>query len=34
MIEELRKIIIDMKANGISLSTLIKIIKEIYRVSK
>lgn len=32
MIEELRKIITDMKANGLSLATIIRIIKEMYRV--
>lgn len=32
MIEELRKIIIDMKSNGLTLNTLIRIVKEMYRV--
>lgn len=32
MIEELKKAINDLKANGIKLSTLIKIVKEMYKV--
>lgn len=32
MIEDLRKIITDMRANGLSLNTLICIVKEMYRV--
>lgn len=31
MIEDLRKIIVDMRANGLSLNTLIRIVKEMYR---
>lgn len=34
MMDELRKIIFDMKEKGISLSTMLKIIKELYRASK
>ena len=30
--EELRKIILDFKGNGLSLSTIVKIVKEMYRV--
>lgn len=30
--DELRKIIISFKSNGISLSTLLRIVKEMYRV--
>ena len=32
MIEDLRKIITDMRANGLSLNTLRRIVKEMYRV--
>ena len=32
MIEDLRKIITYMRANGLSLNTLIRIVKEMYRV--
>ena len=32
MIEDLRKIITDMRAKGLSLNTLIRIVKEMYRV--
>ena len=32
MIEDLRKIITDMRANGLSLNILIRIVKEMYRV--
>lgn len=29
--EELKKIILDMKSNGITVGTLIRIIKELYK---
>ena len=32
MIEDLRKIITDMRVNGLPLNTLIRIVKEMYRV--
>lgn len=32
--EELRKVISDLKANGISINTLLRIVRELYRASK
>lgn len=32
--EELRKVINDLKTNGLSLTTLLRIVRELYRASK